>query len=157
MKLGNPIARGNTAIIYVWENKFVKVFKDTLPETEALNEANKQRYAFSCGLPVPEIIDVTKINGKQAIIMEYVKGETLGDLLFKDKVHAEYYINLSVKKQLEIHRIIPNVIEGMFDRLYRQIKTVKKLDDRQKKIEVANDNSFIFGYIRGAYKHISGL
>lgn len=144
MNLGNPIARGNTAKIYLWENKIVKVFNDFLPDTEVVNEANKQKYAYSCGLPVPEIIDVTKINGNQAIIMEYVKGETLGDLLFKDKDQAEYYMNISINMQVEIHSIIPDAIEGMNVKLYRQIKTVNKLDDRQKSYLLRKLESFTY-------------
>lgn len=132
MNLGNPIAMGNTAKVYLSENKIVKVFYDFLPDTESIKEANKQKYAYSCGLPVPKILDVTKINGKQAIIMEYIKGEILGELLFKDKEQAEYYLNISVDMQLEIHSIIPNSIESMYDKLYSQIETVNKLDKRQK-------------------------
>ena len=132
MNLGNPIAKGNTAKIYLSENKIVKVFYDFLPDTESIKEANKQKYAYSCGLPVPKILDVTKINGKQAIIMEYIKGEILGELMFKDKEQAEYYLNISVDMQLEIHSIIPNSIESMYDKLYSQIETVNKLDKRQK-------------------------
>ncbi|MEH7226752.1 aminoglycoside phosphotransferase family protein [Bacillus sp. JJ1566] len=132
MNLGNPIARGNTAKIYLSDNKIVKVFNDFLPDTESINEANKQKYAYSCGLPVPEILDVTKINGKQAIIMEYIKGETLGDLFIKDKERVEHYLNISVDMQLKIHSIIPDTIEPMYDKLYRQIESVNELDKRQK-------------------------
>lgn len=132
MNLGNPIAMGNTAKVYLSENKIVKVFYDFLPDTESIKEANKQKYAYSCGLPVPKILDVTKINGKQAIIMEYIKGEILGELMFKDKEQAEYYLNISVDMQLEIHSIIPKSIESMYDKLYSQIETVNKLDKRKK-------------------------
>ena len=57
MNLGTPIAVGNTAQIFLYENKIVKVFNDYLPHTEATYEANKQKYADSCGLSVPKIID----------------------------------------------------------------------------------------------------
>lgn len=132
LKLGNSIARGNTAEIYLSENKIIKVYNDFLPDTESIKEANKQKYAYSCGLPVPNILDVTKINGQQAIIMEYVQGETLGDLFFKDKDHADYYLNVSVDIQLEIHSIIPAGIELMYDKLYTQIESVNSLGKRQK-------------------------
>jgi tRNA A-37 threonylcarbamoyl transferase component Bud32 len=144
MNLGNPIASGNTAKIYLLENKIVKVFNDFLPDTEAENEANKQRYAYSCGLPVPEILGVTKINGNQAIMMEYVKGETLGDLLYKNKEEAEHYLTISVNMQLDIHSIIPDGIEGMYDKLYRQIETVNILDDRQKSNLLKKLDSFTY-------------
>ena len=51
MVLGNPIAKGNTAEIYLYDNKIVKLFKEYLPDTESMNEA-KTKYAYSCGLPV---------------------------------------------------------------------------------------------------------
>ncbi|PAV28213.1 aminoglycoside phosphotransferase [Virgibacillus profundi] len=144
MNLGNPIAKGNTAKIYLFDNKIVKVFNDYLPDTESINEAKKQRYAFSCGLPVPEILDVTNINGKQAIIMEYIKGETLGNLFFKDKEQAEYYLNISVDMQLQIHNIIPETIESMYDKLYCQIGTINNLDKRHKSYLLKKLESFTF-------------
>ncbi|MDZ5472236.1 aminoglycoside phosphotransferase family protein [Bacillus sp. 31A1R] len=144
MSLGHPIASGNTANIYLCDDKIVKVFNDFLPDKEAEKEANKQKYAYSCGLPVPKIFGVTKIEGNQAIIMEYVKGETLGDLLFKDKEQAEYYLNISVNLQQEIHSIIPNAIERMDEKIYRQIESVDQLDSRQKSILLKKLESFTY-------------
>ncbi|PYZ94783.1 aminoglycoside phosphotransferase [Salipaludibacillus keqinensis] len=134
MNLGKPIAKGNTAKIYLSDNKIVKLFNDFLPDTESIKEANKQKYAYSCGLPVPEILDVTNINGKQAIIMEYFKGETLGDLMAKEKDQTEYFLNMSVDVQLKIHSINPNpeAIEPMHDKLLRQIESVNEFDKNQK-------------------------
>jgi tRNA A-37 threonylcarbamoyl transferase component Bud32 len=134
MDLGNPIAKGNTAKIYHNDNKVVKVFNEFLPDTESINEANKQKYAYSCGLPVPKIFDVTKINGEQAIIMEYVRGETLGDLMLKNKDGVEHYLGISVDTQLKIHSIRPNqeAIEPMYSKLYRQIETANILNKKQK-------------------------
>jgi aminoglycoside phosphotransferase (APT) family kinase protein len=132
MNLGHPIAKGNTAKIYLLDNNIVKIFNNYLPDTESLNEANKQSYAYSCGLPVPEVLDVTKINGEQAIVMEYIKGETLGDLMFQDERKAEYYLNISVDIQFKIHSIKPDRIEPMHDKLSRQIEMATSLDKRQK-------------------------
>ncbi|MCR6107911.1 aminoglycoside phosphotransferase family protein [Salipaludibacillus agaradhaerens] len=146
MDLGNPIATGNTAKIYYFDNKIVKVFNDFLPDTESVNEANKHKYAYSSGLPVPEILGVTKINGKQAIIMEYVKGKTLGDLLFKDKEQTEYYLNISIDIQIKIHSINPNpkAIEPMYVKLNRQIETVNKLGRKQKSVLLNKLESFTY-------------
>ncbi|MFJ8067219.1 phosphotransferase [Psychrobacillus sp. NPDC096426] len=144
MILGNPIARGNTAKIYLSDNKIVKVYNDYLPDTESINEANKQKYAYSCGLPVPKILEVTKINGDQAIIMEYVNGETLGDLMLRDKEQAEYYMSISVDMQLRIHSIIPDAIEPMYDKLHRQIESVNTLDKRQKSYLLEKLGSFTY-------------
>lgn len=43
MVLGNPIAKGNTAEIYLYDNKIVKLFKEYLPDTESMNEDKKTK------------------------------------------------------------------------------------------------------------------
>jgi aminoglycoside phosphotransferase (APT) family kinase protein len=133
MKLGNPIASGNTAVIYHHENNVVKVFNDHLPEGEAEYEANKQKFAYLCGLPVPEIVGVTQIEGKQAIIMEYVKGKTVGEIAAADMEKASYYLSLSVDIQLQIHSKTADSIEPMREKLTRQIESTGKLSPKQKK------------------------
>lgn len=132
MNLGTPIAIGNTAEIYLFENRVVKVFNSNLPDTEALYEASKQKYAYSCGLSVPKILDVTKIDGKQAIIMEYIQGKTIGDLLFENKDQAEYYMNISVDIQQKMHRIVADSLEPMSEKLRRQIESAHLLNKRHK-------------------------
>ena len=99
MDLGNPIAKGNTADIYLCDKKIIKVLKDYLPETEAIKEADKQRLAWKAGLPVPEILDVIKIENRQAVVMEYITGDTLGNMMLKDGVFfglRQIYCNIYV-------------------------------------------------------------
>jgi aminoglycoside phosphotransferase (APT) family kinase protein len=132
MNLGTPIAIGNTAQIFLYENKIAKVFNDFLPDTESSYEANKQKYAHSCGLSVPKIFDVTTIDGKQAIIMEFVKGKTIGDILSENMEQAECYMNISVDIQQKIHMIVADFLEPMSLKLSRQIESAQQLDKRHK-------------------------
>ncbi len=111
MNLGTPIAIGNTARIYLHENTIVKLFNDDLPDSESSKEADKQKFAYSCGLSVPKVLDVTRIDGKQAILMEHIEGRTLGELLFKDMEQAEHYINISVEVQQKIHSFAADSLE----------------------------------------------
>ncbi|SCA99578.1 Uncharacterized protein BWINRA5_02990 [Bacillus mycoides] len=134
MNLGNPIAKGNTAEIYLCDNKVVKLFKEYLPNTESLYEARKQKYAYSCGLHVPKVFEVTEIQGRQAIIMEYVEGESVGEFLLNNLSKAEHFISICVSIQQKIHAISvsSDEIEPMEERLYRQINSVHDLDEKQK-------------------------
>ncbi|MED0998661.1 aminoglycoside phosphotransferase family protein [Bacillus mobilis] len=147
MNLGNPIAKGNTAEIYLYDSKVVKLFKEYLPDTESIDEAKKQKYAYSCGLPVPNVFEVTKIQNRQAIIMEYVKGDSIGDLLLNNLNEAEHYINICVNEQKKIHSIRENTdeMESMRERLERQIKPVYKLDEKQKRNILNKLHSIKFG------------
>jgi len=132
MYLGSPIAKGNTAKIYLYEGKVVKVFNEDLPDSESQNEAFKQRYAYSCGLSVPKILDITIIEGKQALVMEYVNGTTIGDLLFNNKDQAKYYLDLSIDIQQNIHSKPAGDLEPMTEKLERQIRSAPYLKSEVK-------------------------
>ena len=132
MNLGTPIATGNTAEVYRCDNRAIKVFQDHLPGTEAEKEAWKQQLAYVNGLPVPEVLEVTEVAGRPAIIMEYIEGTTLGELLCNNKREAEFYMNLSVEMQRTIHQVKADSIESMREKLIRQIESAPLVDDRQK-------------------------
>ncbi|WP_409274614.1 phosphotransferase family protein [Neobacillus sp. SCS-31] len=144
MKLGTPIAIGNTAKIYLHNSRIYKVFNDYLPETESFFESEKQKYAYSCGLPVPKIIDVTKIGGKQAIVMEFIKGRSIGNILSENVEQAEYYMNISVEIHQEIHKIEADSIEHMAEKLNRQIESAHNLDNRHKSALIRRLNRMTF-------------
>jgi len=128
----NPIAQGNTASIYLHEGKIIKLFKDLLPDSEAEYEANKQIFAFTQGLPVPRIYEVSRINGQQAIIMEYVVGRIIGNVIFEDMIKAEQYMTLSVDVQLKIHDVKADKFGSMTDKLYRQLLSASILSEKQQ-------------------------
>ncbi|MBY6053748.1 phosphotransferase family protein [Cytobacillus firmus] len=134
MNLGNPIAVGNTAEIYQYDDKIVKLFKKPLPPSEHLHEAKKQEYASSCGLPVPKIFKVTEIAGRQAIIMEYIKGKPAGDLILDTMESAEIYLNICVDMQQKIHALPADasIIGSMTAKLHNQIQSVETLNKTQK-------------------------
>lgn len=143
MDLGTPMAIGNTAKIYLCEGKIVKIFNDYLPKTESLYEANKQRHAYSHGLNVPKVLDVSEIDGKQAIIMEYIKGRTIGDILYENVDQAEYYMNISIDIQQKIHLVVADSLEPMIEKLRRQIGSTI-LEERQKSLLIQKLDSMTF-------------
>ncbi|MGM0837345.1 MAG: phosphotransferase family protein [Bacillota bacterium] len=129
---GKPIATGNTALIYLQENKAIKIFRDHLPASAPMYEAKKQQQAYAAGLRVPEVFEVTVIEGKPALVMEYVVGNTLGQLVMEDREQAEYYMGLSVEIQREIHGKKIDSLESMKEKLARQIQSVGCLDEEVK-------------------------
>lgn len=134
MNLGKPFGTGNTATIYLSGTKIIKLYKDYLPPTESAMEASKQSFAHSCGLPVPRILDVTKIDHKQALIMEYVIGKTLGELLFENRKKAEYYMSLSIEMQQQIHQHIGKTLEPLAGKWKRQIEDSLILEEERKSL-----------------------
>lgn len=94
----------------------------------------KQEYASSCGLPVPKIFKVTEIAGRQAIIMEYIKGKPAGDSILDTMESAEIYLNICVDMQQKIHALPADasIIGSMTAKLHNQIQSVETLNKTQK-------------------------
>ncbi len=136
MRLYNPIAIGNTAAVYLHEGRIIKVFDKRLPDGEAQYEANKHRIAHASGLPVPEVYDVTYIDGNQAIVMEYVNGRTIGELMRENPSRVEYFMGLSVDLHRRMHCIAADAttsgMETTSAKLARQIQAANPLDDAVK-------------------------
>ncbi len=134
MKLGKPLAIGNTASIYRSQDKVIKLMKEGFPATEVYFEAKKQAFAYACGLDVPKIVMVTEIDGRQALIMEYIEGPTIGERLVENMEQVEHYIDICVRVHRTIHQAIPKApsIERMPDKLYRQINHSEQIPEAVK-------------------------
>lgn len=129
MTEGDRIARGNTADIYLQAGRIVKVFDKRFPQGEAAYEADKQRFALSRGLPVPEIFQVTEVEGKQAISMEYVAGPTLGELMRRDRTRTAKYLACSIRMQRQVHQVWAEPLKPMEEKLRRQILSAPGLEE----------------------------
>ncbi|MDD6879025.1 MAG: phosphotransferase, partial [bacterium] len=59
--------------------------------------------ANEIGLRVPQVREVTKIAGKWTIVSEYIRGQTLGQLIKTRPNRVEEYMRLLFDTQKEIH------------------------------------------------------
>lgn len=136
MKLTTPIATGNTAEIYLWDGKVVKVyFREPIDAVE--HEARNQTYAKSLGLPVPDVIELTEIDGRPALIMEHITGNTLLSLVEREPDSLEKHLTLSVEMQRSIHSLAAPGLRPMSDRLAQKIRSVDAIDANRKKELIA--------------------
>ncbi|WP_258871605.1 hypothetical protein [Virgibacillus dokdonensis] len=103
MEFGSPIARGNTADIYICNDIIVKLFHEKSAPNEALREARKQAFVYSCRINVPKVWGVRKMDNRQAIIMEYIQGKTLGQMSQEEIRSLDDILTLSVAVQQQIH------------------------------------------------------
>lgn len=125
------IATGNTAEIYLHNGNIMKVYTRESVETVA-REAENQAYARSLGLPVPEVIELTRFNGRSALVMEYASGAAMGELLLRDPTTMQASFSRVVEIQREVHSKIAPELRAMSDRLREKIDSVRQLANRQK-------------------------
>ena len=101
-----PYAVGNTASIFIENNQVIKLYRENTPDNEALFEAEKQKYVHSLGLPVPKVLKIESMGGRQALYMEFINGETLGSKALSTKKELENYLIKSIYWQQKIHHYV---------------------------------------------------
>ena len=103
MKLDNVIAERKHKKIYRDGNLVAKVFDESFPKSDVLNEALNQARVEETGLNIPKIEEVTKIDGKWAIISDYIEGKTLKELMDENPDKIDEYMNLYATTRYELH------------------------------------------------------
>ena len=76
MKLDRVIAVRNNKTIYRDGDRAIKVFGAGYSKADVLNEALNQARIEETGLNIPKVLEVTMIDGKWAIVSEFIKGKT---------------------------------------------------------------------------------
>lgn len=99
----------------------VKVFDEDYSKSDILNEALNQARVEETGLRIPRIVEVARIRGKWAIVMEYVAGETLANLMAKNKDKSEEYLERFVDLQAEVHSQRASLLNNLRTKMMRKI------------------------------------
>lgn len=115
------IAVRNTKTVYRDGDKCIKVFHENYSKADVLNEALNQARIEETGLNIPKILEVTVIEGKWAIISEYIKGKTLAQLMEENPEKKTEYLELLVKLQLEMHSKTAPELSKLKDKMNSKI------------------------------------
>ena len=103
MKLDQVIALRNKKTVYRDGDRCIKVFNEDYSKADILNEALNQARIEETGLHIPRILEVTTVDGKWAIVTEFIKGMTLAQLMQENPDDADKYMEQFVDLQLEKH------------------------------------------------------
>ena len=107
MNLDRIIAVRNNKTVYRDGDRCLKVFQEDYSKADVLNEALNQARIEETGLNIPRVLEVTMIDGKWAIVSDYIKGKTLAQHMQENPAEKEQYLNLFVGLQLETHSNSP--------------------------------------------------
>lgn len=121
MKLDRVIAVRNNKTIYRDGDECIKVFNSEYSKADVLNEALNQARIEETGLNIPKILGVTMIDGKWAIVSEYIKGKTLATLMQENPEKKNDYIDLLVDLQMEVHSKTCPLLNKLKDKMNRKI------------------------------------
>lgn len=118
--------------VYKCDDTIVKVFENTHPKSAVFNEALNTVRIEETGLDIPKLKEVTQIEGKWSLVIEYKDGKTLEEMMNVDRGNLEKYMSDFVDLQLTIHGKTAPMLNKLKDKLSRQINGLKELDATQR-------------------------
>lgn len=122
MKLDNVIYETKNKKIYRDGDLAIKVFDENFSKAAVLNEAlNQARVEEIEGINTPKLHEVTVIDGKWAIVTDYIEGETLQSLMEKNPDKLDEYLNLFVNLQIEILSKRSPLLTSLRNKMQRKI------------------------------------
>ena len=113
--------------LYKTEKGFVKTFSSEYSKSDILNEALNHARVEETDLNMPKIKAIEVIDGKWSIIMDYIEGTTLAELMEANPEKEEEYLELFV----DLQRAVLSKKVPMLNRLKEKMQgriSLAKLD-----------------------------
>ncbi|MGN0180554.1 MAG: phosphotransferase family protein [Monoglobaceae bacterium] len=121
MKLDNIIAKRPDKTIYRDGDKTVKVFNENYSKANVLNEALNQSRVEETSLKIPKLYEVAKVDGKWAIVSEYIEGKTLEQLMKENEDKYDEYLERFVNLQIEVQSNTVPMLNKLRDKMHGKI------------------------------------
>ncbi|MFS0785542.1 aminoglycoside phosphotransferase family protein [Shouchella sp. 1P09AA] len=132
---GFPFAVGNTATLYYHDKKAIKLFNPRSPKDEARREYNKHAYAYSLKVSTPKVDHVRVIDHQQALVMDYVEGQPLGEKSVHSPEALISGLTTAIQLQQHLHQIPlkeVNQMEQLRTKIKKQIQSVEEVSIQKR-------------------------
>lgn len=136
MELKNHVAESEIYDVYEIDGMAIRVYKK--PEYKekclyaALTHARVETTLLNSAIKMPIVHNVSVIDGKWSITMDWIKGKTLAELIEENPDKAEAYVAKMVDIQREIHDQHMPLLSKLKDKMSRQIKSLEQIDEIKK-------------------------
>lgn len=121
MNFEQIVANRKKKTIYRDGNTLVKLFDESYSVASVLNEALNQARLEETELNIPKLQEVSKIDGKWAISMEFIEGKTLEILIKENPDRIDDYLNLFVDTQIDMHSKRSTLLRKLHDKMVDKI------------------------------------
>ena len=123
MKLDNVVSVRKHKVIYRDGDKCIKVFDNGYSKADVLNEALNSARIEETGLNIPKLLGVEMVDGKWAIVSEFIEGVTLSQLMKDNPNKKDEYLELLVDVQLNINAQKCPLLTKLKDKMNRKISS----------------------------------
>lgn len=125
MKLDQVIAERTHKTVYRDGDKAIKVFDESFRKADVLNEATNLARIEETGLKVPKLREVSVIDGKWAIVTDYIEGETMASLVREHPEMHDELMERFVDIQLEIQSHTCRMLNSLTEKMQHKISDSK--------------------------------
>jgi len=128
IKMDRVIAVRTSKTVYRSGDSAVKVFDEGYSKADVLNEALNHARVEQTGLNVPKLLEVTTIDGRWAIVTEFIKGKTLEKLMADNPDRLAQYMEQLVDLQIEVFAHKAPSLANLKSKMNRKISMTAELD-----------------------------
>lgn len=121
MELTNVISTGRHKVVYRDGSHIIKVFDESYDKTVVLNEALNNARVEEIGLNVPKLEGVDMIDGKWAIISEFIEGKTLSDMMHEHPEQEDVLMSRFVNVQIDMLSKSCPLLNPLTEKLQKRI------------------------------------
>lgn len=108
--------------VYRDGDRCVKVFDESYSKPDILNEALNNARVEATSLNIPKVLEVCKVNGKWAIVTEFIEGRTLAQLSEEHPERRDEYLDKFVDLQLTVlSQPCPPMLNKLKEKMHRKI------------------------------------
>jgi tRNA A-37 threonylcarbamoyl transferase component Bud32 len=132
--VGPLVAVGRTSDVYEFgRGSVIKVLRPSVPSHWAAMEARFTAAVRELGAPAPDVRDVVRVEGRDAIVFERVSGQSMWDLMVASPQESR---GLGVELA-EVHKCIlsagvPTAVLGLVERMCAKIAEVEHLTEAER-------------------------
>lgn len=136
MELKNFVVSSELYDVYESDGLAIRIYKK--PEYKekclyaALTHARVETTMVNSSIKMPILHEVSLIDGKWAITMDWIKGKTLEQLMDENPDKMDTYLNKLIDIQCEIHAQYMPLLSKLKDKMARQIKSLGQIDEIKK-------------------------
>lgn len=121
MKLDNVIAVRESKTVYRDGNNAIKVFDTSFSKANILNEALNHARVEETPLNIPALLEVCTVDGKWAIVTEFISGKTLQQMMDENPDKTDEYLNMFVDLQISVHKQRVPLLNKLKEKMNRKI------------------------------------
>ena len=139
--VGRSLATGNTAEIFEWGSRVVKLYKAPTAKGAVFHEAAASAAVEALGLPVPKIWGVREIDGRWGLVFDRVTGNSFAEQMLTKGNDFGPYLDGMVRLHIQVHAHRAIEFAGLKVALRARIAASDLLDraDKQALLEALAD------------------